>query len=482
MGVLCDYAAERAVLAGICQHGEEAYLDVVDMLRPTTFMVDTNRVIWRCVDKVMKEHSNAFFDVPTILSAAEDLGLGYTFKAKEEAKHLAGILQMPVEISNMRRFAAKISRLEVGRSLREQLGVAKDGMLDITGDESILEIINKAELDFSSLLKDESGLTPQRLGKNAREHLDFLAENPVEQMGFSTGMPAYDEAIGGGLRPATINVIGARPKVGKTILSDNIGYHIASKGVPVLNLDTEMTWEDHIYRSSAMLSGVPINDIETGKFGTDPDKRLAIDQAVTKLESVPYYHRSIAGRPFEDILATIRRWMAKEVGMNLDGTSKDCVIIYDYLKLMDAQGISGEMKEYQLLGFMMTTLHNFAHRYRIPILAFMQLNRDGIDREDTSSAAGSDRIIWLCSNFSMFKAKSREEIAEDGVSSGNRKLLVLVSRHGEGMDQGEYINCHMQGYCARITEGETRSEVERQRQENEGFVEDEETDDDIPFE
>tara|TARA_R110000803_G_scaffold169444_2_gene232458 strand:+ start:294 stop:1742 length:1449 start_codon:yes stop_codon:yes gene_type:complete len=482
MGVLCDYAAERAVLAGICQHGEDAYLDVVDMLRPTTFMVDTNRVIWRCIDKVLKEHTNVHFDVPTILSAAEDLGLGHTFKSKEEAKHLGGILQMPVELENIRRFAAKISRLEVGRTLREQLEVAKEGMLDLTGDESVLEIINLAELDFSSLLKDETGSTPQRLGEDALEHLEFLAANPVEQIGFSTGMPVYDAAIGGGLRPATINVIGARPKVGKTILSDNIGYHIASHGIPVLNLDTEMTWEDHVYRSSAMISGVPINEIETGKFGASEEKMLAVTEAAAKLKAVPYYHRSIAGRPFEDQLAIIRRWISKEVGMNLDGTAKDCVIVYDYLKLMDAQGISSDMKEYQLLGFMMTTLHNFAHRYKLPILAFMQLNRDGIDGEDTSAAAGSDRIIWLCSNFSMFKAKSREEIAEDGVDAGNRKLMVLAARHGEGMDQGDYVNCHMQGYCAKITEGETRGQVEINRQENEGYVEEEETDDQIPFE
>ena len=126
---------------------------------------------------------------------------------------------------------------------------------------------------------------------------------------------------------------------------------------------------------------------------------------------------------------------------------------------MDSQGMSQDMKEYQVLGFMMTALHNFATKYKVPIVAFIQLNRDGISKESTDTASGSDRIIWLCSNFTIFKRKSDEEIAEDGPTEGNRKLVPLISRHGGGLDDNDYINCHMQGWCAKITEGRTKLEV-----------------------
>ena len=65
------------------------------------------------------------------------------------------------------------------------------------------------------------------------------------------------------------------------------------------------------------------------------------------------------------------------------------------------------------------------------MVTFVQLNRDGITKESTDTASGSDRIIWLCSNFTIFKRKSDEEIAEDGPENGNRKLLPLVSRRKE---------------------------------------------------
>ncbi len=255
-------------------------------------------------------------------------------------------------------------------------------------------------------------------------------------------------------------MIAARPKTGKTLLSDNMGFFIASElQIPVLNLDTEMNKEDHINRILAMISETEISQIETGTFSQSPMIKAKIEQAAEKVKNSKLYYKSIAGKSFDEQLSLMRRWVMTEVGTNPDGTAKDCVIFYDYLKLMDSQGISQDMKEYQLLGFMMTSLHNFAVKYKLPIVAFIQLNRDGITKESTDTASGSDRIIWLCSNFSIFKRKTDEEIAEDGPDNGNRKLIPVISRHGSGLEENNYINCHMKGWCAKITEGKTRLEV-----------------------
>ena len=117
------------------------------------------------------------------------------------------------------------------------------------------------------------------------------------------------------------------------------------------------------------------------------------------------------------------------------------------------------MQEHQLLGFMMTALHNFSVKYKVPFLLFIQLNRDGIQRETTGAASGSDRIVWLCSNLTIFKPKSPEEVAEDGQEAGNRKLVILKVRHGAGLPDGDYINCTMRGDIGSITEGRTKFEI-----------------------
>lgn len=458
--ILTDPSAERAVLAGICTYGEDAYLDVADIVQETSFTIDSNSIIFKCL-KTLCETNHKTIDIASIYSVAQELGFSHILSKKEETQHLKAIIDFPVSLDNVRKFAAKIRKLEIARLLRKQLETTQDKILEVTGNEPISSIIGIAEdsiFNFTSLLNDtDSG--PEKIGNDIENYVQLLEENKVDQVGIPTGFPIYDQSIGGGLRKGTVNVIAARPKTGKTLLSDNMGRNIAAQGIPVLNMDTEMNKEDHIHRLLAMMTEIEINAIETGKFAESPDQKNKIYKAVETLKSTKLYHKSIAGKSFEDQLSIMRRWLVKEVGLNADGTAKECVIFYDYLKLMDSAGISQDMKEYQVLGFMMTSLHNFAVRYKVPVVAFIQLNRDGITKESTDTASGSDRIIWLCSNFTIFKRKSDEEIAEDGPNNGNRKLVPLISRHGGGLDDNDYINCHMKGWCAKITEGQTKLEI-----------------------
>jgi replicative DNA helicase len=477
--ILSDPSAERAILAGICSYGDEAFLDIADIVQESSFTIDSNNIIFKCLKNLCENDTKTKIDIASIYSVAQELGLSHILSKKEEAQHLKAVMDFPVSLENVRKFAAKIRKLEIARLLRKQLEETQDKILEVTGNEPISSIIGIAEdsiFNFTSLLNDtDSG--PEKMGSSIEEYIQSLEENKADQVGIPTGFPTYDLAIGGGLRKGTINVIGARPKTGKTLLSDNMGINVAKLGIPVLNMDTEMNKEDHIHRILAMLTEIEINNIETGKFSESPDKKTKIANAAQALKEMKLYHKSIAGKSFEDQLSIMRRWLVKEVGLNDDGTAKDCVIFYDYLKLMDSAGISQDMKEYQVLGFMMTSLHNFAVRYKVPIVAFIQLNRDGITKESTDSASGSDRIIWLCSNFSIFKRKSDEEITEDGLTNGNRKLVPLISRHGGGLDDNDYINCYMKGWCAKITEGKTRLELLNNKSTlSEGFVVDDEND------
>lgn len=472
MKPLSDVAAERAVLSGICQHGRDSYLDVADIIQSKTFTVEYNQLIFSCIKRIFDQDETSNIDVASIYSAGEELGLSNIMSRSAILEHTTSLFNFPVNLSNVRKFAAKIRKLEIARLLREQLKGASDSLLELEGNESISHILGIAEnsiFDFSSLLNDvDEG--PKLLGEGLIDYIKYLGENPVDQIGIATGFHEYDKAIGGGLRPGTINVIGARPKTGKTTLSGCMGFHIADKHkIPVLNMDTEMTFNDHRNKTLAMATECFIYDIETGKFVEKPGYKNKIESAARRIEEekIPYFHKSIAGMPFEEQLAIMRRWIIKEVGVDAEGKAKPCVIVYDYLKLMDSGSINSNIAEFQALGFMMSSMHNFAVRYGIPILAFMQLNRDGINKEGTDVASGSDRIVWLCSNFTIFKNKSDEELAQDGIENGNRKLVPVVARHGSGMEDGNYINCYMRGAIAKIDEGKTKFQLMKENKDNE---------------
>jgi hypothetical protein len=134
-------------------------------------------------------------------------------------------------------------------------------------------------------------------------------------------------------------------------------------------------------------------------------------------------------------------------------------VVYDYIKLMDAGDIKSNLAEFQLLGFLLTEMHNFALKYDIPVLAAVQLNRSGGDQEDGTVLAQSDRILWLCSSFTILKRKSPEEMNVDPKDNGDRKLVVTDTRFGAGMEPGEYINLKTNLACAKVTEGPMGSQV-----------------------
>ena len=484
--ISANIAAERAVLGGICRYGNQAYFDVCDIIRESTFTLDSNQILYKCISNILERDNNSTIDLPSILSSASSLGLSYVYDKPLEIQHLNTIMSFPADLRSIRKFAGIISKLEVGRLLQSQLLVAKESIDEITGEESLASILGLAEnaiFDFSSLLNDSD--TIKRLGSGAVELVNYLANNPVDQIGISTGYKHYDESIGGGLRNGTVNVIAGRSKSGKSLISANIAYHIAAnEGIPVLYLDTEMLTEDQLMRGLAMISMVPINDIETGKFALDPIKKAKVEDAARQIENKNFFHQCIGGVSFEEQIALMRRWILKEVGFNSDGTAKKCVIVYDYIKLMTDDAIKGNIQEHQAIGFLMTGLHNFSVRYKLPIVASIQINRDGLTKEGVEVISQSDRVVWLCSNCSIFKKKSDEEVAQDGPENGNRKLVVLVARHGAGMEDGDYVNFHMKGWCAKITEGQLHSKLNERPNDdlNKGGFEIQNDDEDIPFE
>lgn len=454
---LIDLGAERAVLAGLFSYGLEAYVEIDDIITHQSFCHQNNQIIYKCIEKVLEQE--AAVDLPAILSAANQLGFLEVIKTKQELEYIQSLMDFPIKKDNVLFFAAQVKKFEFARKIKDLTKKISRDIDDIDGDEDIDEIIAIVENPLIEFLReDETGQKAEKIHEGVDEYYQFLLENKCTTVGVPSGFPRFDASIGGGLRRKCVDVISARPKVGKSVFGDAIALNVSSRGIPVLVLDTEMSKEDHLNRILSCLSGVPINEIATGQFSDEEEKCVVVKNAIEELKKCHYTYKSVAGAPFESILNTIKRWIIQEVGTDENGRTNECVVVYDYLKLMSSSSITNNIQEYQALGFQITALHNLAVKYDFPCVAFVQLNRDGITRESTDVVSGSDRIIWLCTSFSIFKQKSDEELAEDGQGGGNRKLVPIVSRHGPGMEDGNYINLQMDGSHARLVELHTRDE------------------------
>lgn len=492
---MSDLAAERAVLVGLFQYGEDAYLDVADFMDADCFTDPLNQAVFKCIKHLYEKKEMVMFDQTSLIACAHELNYDNFFEKPADLNHIRSLMNGRMLLENVRTWGSQVRKLQIGRMLRDQLRQSAHTLEHINGTESIEAILGIAEdvvFDFSSLLHTEETSSPQLIGEGLIEYLDNLEANPVDIVGISSGMKYYDQAIGGGFRRKTVSLIGARPKVGKSMLAANIGMHIAKNiDIPVLYLDTEMIKEDHWSRMLPNLcmdagAQITISELETGHYASDSYKQGKVREAAEIIAgndnkvAMPLHYLNVSGKPFEEMLSIMRRWVTKEVGFDEEGNRNDCIIIFDYLKMMSSNGLNDSMKEYQMLGFMVSSLHNFAVRHDVPLLSFIQLNRDGIDRESTDIISGSDRILWLVTNFTVYKTKSDEEIANIGPKHGNRKLVPLSARHGEGLAPGDYINVHFQGKFGRIREGETKLSLLRKQKNKQGtdVMQDVET---IPF-
>ena len=473
---LYDQSIERAVLSALCRYGLEVYIDL-NFLNVGHFYDPINQILFSCVQDVLD--NNQTVEYLTIFSAAQKIGVYDAINNEQEISFIRSLFNFPVNKDNIPSFAARLVKLKLARDLHKTLDICQKTIQNITGDEELSDIVSIVEQPIEKIVNEvykvDNNQT-QLIGNDINEYVQFLEENQSDYLGLPTGMNRFDEAIGGGLRRKGVTLGAARPGIGKSVVATNIGLHLAGKcDIPVLYLDTEMSVEDQRNRALANLSGVKTNDIAKGAFANKEMQKEKIIASANKLKSMPFHYISIAGQSFDSVLNIIKRWVKNHVGADENGKTKDCLIIYDYFKLMSSESLGKALQEYQVLGFQITRMSDFCIEHDVPCLAFVQINRDG-------EVAQSDRLEWLASTLFILQAKSEEEIADDGEENGNRKIWFKKTRHGGGLQVGDYINIKMDGSTAKMKEWYTRNELKKNvTADSESLFEQEESENTAPF-
>lgn len=459
MAEMVDTATERALLCGLVQNGREALIDVQDIIGPTSFSDTANSVIYTCLCAMYED--NYEYDMPSFLSAASSLSFGELINNKEQLEYIRELSNTPVGLDNVRRHAVKLSKLALIRKLQGASRETYKLLSQLSGTESIDKIMATAEKEIFAATMQLNGHTEtnvELIGDDIFEYLEWLEENECDQIGVPSPYKRWSIATGGGYRRGTTTLMGARPKTGKSSVAKDIAYYTAMNGIPVLVLDTEMNSRDQKNKLLSSISKVGTSLIERGKFAADPSKKNSVNRAAEALKKLPYYYKSICGKSFDDVLSIIRRWIFQYVGFDEEGNTNDCLVIYDYFKLQEAEKLQ-QVQEYQALGFQIADMTNFCIQYDIPTVAFVQLNREGIDKESTASISQSDRLLWLCASFTIIKRKTEEEIQQDGIKNGNLKFIPLEARFGPGLKDGDYICVWLDGPTSHIEEKCFKSEI-----------------------
>lgn len=461
---LSNQSAERMVIASLIQHGSNFLCEFEGKLTSNSFTDPFYQTVFKILEASL-DPSKPYqkIDYPTFLSTAESLGLAVTIhNDRVDTQRL--FKTTPIRYENAVAVAKKVKKLEITRQYREMVvGVCKD-LNNVTGDEPIQSILSLGEepvLNFSQRFIMEADDKIDNLGEMAKPFFEYLAENPRQLMGLSTGYPLMDRVMGGGLRSPSLTIVAARSGKGKSFFGENVCLHaIKELKVPTLYLDTELTEETQLARIMANWSGFEIDYLESGEFGKNAQHRERIYKLAEDFQQFPLHYKNVSGRGFEEVSAFIRRWVKQVVGTDENGNTKPCLVCFDYLKTLrnDAQ-----IKEYELLGQFAGSLHDTAVALKIPILTFVQLNREGINSEESNVLSGSDRQLWFASTVLLWRERSPEEITTDGCPEAQFKLFCLKSRYGRGHAQGEYIAFKFDKPIGRITEIKSSNELRKEK-------------------
>lgn len=239
----------------------------------------------------------------------------------------------------------------------------------------------------------------------------------------STGIYDIDDAIGG-FEVGSVNVVGARPGMGKTAFTIQLIYNVAFVfGKPVLAFNLEMTKEELVKRLLALHTKSGNFEMRSGFFGdTERFEKFKKDA-----ESFVSDNIFLVDNVYDcdEIFRIVRKFKdTKDIKM--------CII--DYIQLV---GAGGGYRE-QEVSKISRQLKISAKTNQIPILALAQLSREVEKRGGTKKPILSDlresgSIEQDADSVLMLYRPEKYDIFEDELGNslkGIMEILVLKYRNG----------------------------------------------------
>ena len=268
------------------------------------------------------------------------------------------------------------------------------------------------------------------------DHIKDRANNPQDFVGIPWPYEEVNDACGG-LRDGDLHMIIASTGAGKTTLLMDVGLKVASAGYHVIYLNTEMTDDQMRDRLAGMITTIEPILISTGKLRNEAvEYNKFVDKEQEMLEMQKNVGKYLIHKTAENMSVAEIESYVKYVYNRYVGEGKPCLIIYDYLKIIDEQA-SGHNQEHQIIRNKSNSLKKIALDLNSPVLTALQTNRRPDDdtvalkealKVDSTAMAMSHSASWFTSFLAFYKAKDVRERELDGDEYGTHKLVPLKIR------------------------------------------------------
>ncbi len=270
-----------------------------------------------------------------------------------------------IKSSDLGAFADAVVSAWQGRQLRQTFaqyeGRAKAGAPNLIGDLS---------KDLDRIAGDNR---PDSYGP-VSEAIDGVMKGIRERKargggisGISTGFPKLDELLDG-LRPATLTIIGARPKQGKTAILLSIIRNLCKNGVSCVLFSLEMPKDQIVQRLIALEARIDYSRFARGRY--DASEEAAIEDAAIEVDRWPLIIDD-AGSLTPSALS-----MRARNAVTVDHAK---AIFIDYLQRVAPEKGSKRYEEVTAISMAIAELRKVLN---VPVVCAAQLNRKLADRSD----------------------------------------------------------------------------------------------------
>ncbi len=405
--------AEQSVL-GCMMTDEECVALAFENLKSDDFYQPPCKEIFRAMETLFAKDTK--IDAVTVSNALSNMG---SLDSVGGAAYVANLAASVLIVSNIKDYIEIIKEKSLRRKLIDAAN--KIAKLAYESDKTPSDIASLAQSTLSDVIQGETdgGLVHiKEVLEDSYGHLEELQARDSNITGVETGFTFFDK-ITSGFQKSTLNILAARPGVGKTSFALNIARNVAVKNketVAVFSL--EMGKEELVNRIWTSYAMVDSAKLKTGDLEMDDWDRLS--QSLTPLSDAPIYIDDKSNTTVTEISAKCHRLkMEKNLGL----------VIVDYLQLMHSGGkVESRQNE---VSEMSRALKIMAKELEVPVLTLSQLSRSIEQRTDKTPMLSDLResgSIEQDADMVMFLNR-KDEDKEDG----NPNLVDLtIAKHRSG--------------------------------------------------
>ncbi len=200
----------------------------------------------------------------------------------------------------------------------------------------------------------------------APEAVDFFQtcfENKGKVTGITTGLSNLDEMING-LNKNHLNIVAARPSVGKTSLGICIADAAAKAGKKVLFFSLEMSASEIMMRSICSHMDLNYRDCLNGDLSPEELKKIAV--GIDHVSKYPIFIDDSSSITIHQIKSKAKRYK-RDFGIDM--------VIVDYLQIITTNQ-KHETRDREIASYS-SALKQIARELGVPVVCLSQLSRDG---------------------------------------------------------------------------------------------------------